>query len=41
MSIAIVTMYGGARLAQDVTTGAFDCPGRRFSSSGAMILEES
>jgi ABC-2 type transport system permease protein len=24
MSIAIVTMYGGARLAQDVTTGAFD-----------------
>ncbi|QFY09137.1 ABC transporter permease [Nonomuraea phyllanthi] len=24
MSIAIVTMYGGARLAKDVTTGAFD-----------------
>ncbi len=38
MSIAIVTMYGGARLAQDVTTGAFD----RFRSlavwRGAFVL---
>ncbi len=24
MGIALVTMYGGARLAQDVTTGVFD-----------------
>ncbi|MGI5158818.1 ABC transporter permease [Microbispora sp. CA-102843] len=38
MSIAIVTMYGGARLAKDVTTGAFD----RFRSlsvwRGALVL---
>jgi ABC-2 type transport system permease protein len=38
MSIALVTMYGGARLAQDVTTGAFD----RFRSlpvwRGALVL---
>jgi ABC-2 type transport system permease protein len=38
MSIALVTMYGGARLAQDVTTGAFD----RFHSlsiwRGALVL---
>ncbi|MFI6922248.1 ABC transporter permease [Nonomuraea spiralis] len=38
MSIAIVTMYGGARLAKDVTTGAFD----RFRSlsvwRGAFVL---
>ncbi|MFF3671829.1 ABC transporter permease [Microtetraspora malaysiensis] len=38
MSIAIVTMYGGARLAQDVTTGAFD----RFRAlsiwRGAFVL---
>jgi ABC-2 type transport system permease protein len=38
MSIAIVTMYGGARLAQDVTTGVFD----RFRSlaiwRGALVL---
>jgi len=38
MSIALVTMYGGARLAQDVTTGAFD----RFRSlpvwRGAFVL---
>jgi ABC-2 type transport system permease protein len=38
MSIAIVTMYGGARLAQDVTTGVFD----RFRSMavwrGALVL---
>jgi ABC-2 type transport system permease protein len=38
MGIAIVTMYGGARLAQDVTTGAFD----RFRSlsvwRGALVL---
>jgi daunorubicin/doxorubicin transport system permease protein len=38
MTIAIVTMYGGARLAQDVTTGAFD----RFRSlaiwRGALVL---
>ena len=38
MSIAIVTMYGGARIAQDVTTGAFD----RFRSlsvwRGAFVL---
>ncbi|MBO2453854.1 ABC transporter permease [Actinomadura barringtoniae] len=38
MSIAIVTMYGGARLAQDVTTGAFD----RFRSlavwRGAFVV---
>ncbi|MEO3826773.1 ABC transporter permease [Actinomadura sp. B10D3] len=38
MSIAVVTMYGGARLAQDVTTGAFD----RFRSlsvwRGAFVL---
>jgi ABC-2 type transport system permease protein len=38
MSIAIVTMYGGGRLAQDVTTGAFD----RFRSlpvwRGAFVL---
>jgi ABC-2 type transport system permease protein len=38
MSIAIVTMYGGARLAQDVTSGAFD----RFRSlsvwRGAFVL---
>lgn len=38
MSIAIVTMYGGARLAHDVTTGAFD----RFRSlavwRGAFVL---
>jgi ABC-2 type transport system permease protein len=37
MGIAIVTMYGGARLAQDVTTGAFD----RFRSlsvwRGALV----
>ncbi|WP_327092689.1 ABC transporter permease [Nonomuraea sp. NBC_01738] len=38
MSIAIVTMYGGARLAKDVTTGAFD----RFRAlplwRGAFVL---
>jgi ABC-2 type transport system permease protein len=38
MSITIVTMYGGARLAQDVTTGVFD----RFRSlsvwRGALVL---
>jgi ABC-2 type transport system permease protein len=38
MSIAIVTMYGGARVAKDVTTGAFD----RFRSlsvwRGAFVL---
>jgi ABC-2 type transport system permease protein len=38
MSIALVTMYGGARLAQDVTTGVFD----RFRSlsiwRGAFVL---
>ncbi|TMQ96683.1 ABC transporter permease [Actinomadura soli] len=38
MSIAIVTMYGGARLAQDVTTGVFE----RLSSlpvwRGAFVL---
>ena len=38
MSIALVTMYGGARLAQDVTTGVFD----RFRSlsiwRGAFLL---
>ncbi|MEV4011136.1 ABC transporter permease [Nonomuraea angiospora] len=38
MSIAIVTMYGGARLAKDVTTGAFD----RFRSlsvwRGAFVV---
>jgi daunorubicin/doxorubicin transport system permease protein len=38
MTIAIVTMYGGARLANDVTTGAFD----RFRSlsvwRGALVL---
>ncbi|TDD02949.1 ABC transporter permease [Nonomuraea deserti] len=38
MSIAIVTMYGGARLAKDVTTGAFD----RFRSlptwRGALVF---
>ena len=38
MSIAIVTMYGGARLAQDVTTGVFD----RFRSlpiwRGALVV---
>jgi ABC-2 type transport system permease protein len=38
MSIAIVTMYGGARLAHDVTTGAFD----RFRAlsiwRGAFVL---
>lgn len=38
MSIALVTMYGGARLAQDVTSGAFD----RFRSlpvwRGAFVL---
>jgi ABC-2 type transport system permease protein len=38
MSIAIVTMYGGARLAQDVTTGAFE----RFRAlsiwRGAFVL---
>jgi ABC-2 type transport system permease protein len=38
MSIALVTMYGGARLAQDVTTGVFD----RFRSlsvwRGALVL---
>jgi ABC-2 type transport system permease protein len=38
MSIALVTMYGGARLANDVTTGAFD----RFRSQpiwrGAFVL---
>jgi ABC-2 type transport system permease protein len=38
MSIAIVTMYGGARLAKDVTTGAFD----RFRSlsiwRGSFVL---
>jgi ABC-2 type transport system permease protein len=38
MSITIVTMYGGARLAQDLTTGVFD----RFRSlsiwRGALVL---
>jgi daunorubicin/doxorubicin transport system permease protein len=38
MGIALVTMYGGARLAQDVTTGVFD----RFRSlsiwRGALVL---
>ncbi|HTX83824.1 MAG TPA: ABC transporter permease [Streptosporangiaceae bacterium] len=38
MSVALVTMYGGARLAQDVTTGVFD----RFRSlpvwRGAFVL---
>jgi ABC-2 type transport system permease protein len=38
MSVTIVTMYGGARLAQDVTTGVFD----RFRSlsiwRGALVL---
>jgi len=38
MRIAIITMYGGARLAQDVTTGVFD----RFRSlaiwRGALVL---
>jgi ABC-2 type transport system permease protein len=38
MSIALVTMYGGARLAQDVTTGVFD----RFRSlpiwRGALVV---
>jgi ABC-2 type transport system permease protein len=38
MSIALVTMYGGARLAKDVTTGVFD----RFRSlsiwRGAFVL---
>lgn len=38
MSIAIVTMYGGARLAQDVTTGAFDRLRSLSIWRGAFVL---
>ncbi|MFI0369468.1 ABC transporter permease [Actinomadura sp. 1N219] len=38
MSIAIVTMYGGARLAQDVTTGAFERFGSLSVWRGAFVL---
>ncbi|MFI0410304.1 ABC transporter permease [Actinomadura sp. 3N508] len=38
MSIAIVTMYGGARLAQDVTTGAFERFGSLPVWRGAFVV---